>query len=406
MPGWYRFAAKLARQFKNLPVILLLAATVIAVRMDEVDDAVVLTLVALLHTVLGTGQAMLSGKAKGELKGPVGPEARVGIPTLPTRGPVPGKSTAAEAQDAVPAQKKLGGAVKELNLMVIGFCLLVFLFGLVRGYNAYEMFLAAVSLAVVAVPDGLPALARLGLVLGFECRPEPRLEMFLDGEDFGTIVRAGQGGRGCLAKKAACFTLACRIGEVLTFFSALLLGWPLPLHPLQLLWINLVTDTFPSVALGIEPPVDAGFERPPFPPEKRLFGFRDKITVSVYGVFLAVITLLAFRFGMRKAVATGQTMAFATLGLGQLIQAFVFSFCYPAGGQHGLFANRDRYLLFSTGGAFLLQFFVFFTPLLRGLFRVRNLSLPEWLTVLGLIFTLFIFGELWRYIGKKVRRDA
>lgn len=231
-------------------------------------------------------------------------------------------------------------------------------------------------------------------------------EMILADDNFATIVRAVQEGRVIFEniKKAVYFLLSCNIGEILTIFIAILIGWPIPLYPIQILWINLITDTLPALSLGVEPPEGNIMKRPPLHPEKGIFSPQTKITVVVYGSFIAVITLIAFRLGMRKAVPTGVTMAFATLGLSQLIHAFNFRSLYQSLGKRGLFNNQ--YLLLGTGGSALLQLFVLFTPFMMRLFRVKSLSLTEWLTVLGLTFTPLIFGELWKHLFKSHEDEA
>ena len=106
--------------------------------------------------------------------------------------------------------------------------------------------------------------------------------------------------------------------------SAVLLGWPVPLIPIQILWINLVTDSFPALALGVDPPENGIMDRPPRPPQEGIFAAGVSRTLSFFGVFIAFITLAAFSIGRQESVLKGQSMAFITLSLCQLVHVFNF----------------------------------------------------------------------------------
>jgi Ca2+-transporting ATPase len=151
-------------------------------------------------------------------------------------------------------------------------------------------------------------------------------EMVLADDNFATIVRAVEEGRVIYEniKKAIFFLLSCNAGEIITILSAILLGWPLPLLPAQILWINLITDSLPALALGVDPKESDIMRRPPRDPQSGLFDARSLRTLTVFGLLIGLITLTAFRIGSDLSVEKGRTMAFATLALCQLVHVFNF----------------------------------------------------------------------------------
>jgi Ca2+-transporting ATPase len=225
-------------------------------------------------------------------------------------------------------------------------------------------------------------------------------EMVLADDNFVTIVHAVQEGRVIFEniKKAVYFLLSCNVGELLTIFTAILLGWPIPLYPIQILWINLVTDTLPALSLGVDPPEGDIMKRPPLNPEQGIFGPKVKLSIAAFGAFIACITLLAFRLGLRQSVAKGETMAFATLGISQLVHAFNYRSLTQSLWRRGFLKNK--YLLLGIVVSASLQLLVFFIPFLMRIFRVQSLSVSEWMMVMSLVLAPLFFGELWKLIFK------
>src|SRR5690606_27447424 len=120
---------------------------------------------------------------------------------------------------------------------------------------------------------------------------------------------------------------------------------PVPLYPIQILWVNLITDSLPALALGVEPPEGDIMKRPPLHPEKGLFGRKVQLSLGVFGGFVALLTLAAFRWGLRESVPKGETMAFATLGLCQLVHAYNFRALHETLSRRRLVPNKN--LLYS-----------------------------------------------------------
>lgn len=151
-------------------------------------------------------------------------------------------------------------------------------------------------------------------------------DMTLTDDNFATIVDAVREGRGIYAniKKVVGFLLGTNIGEVITVFVAMLLWHKSPLLSMQLLWINLVTDSMPAIALGMEPVEDDIMDRKPKPKNESMFAHGFGIRVVLQGVMFGALALIAFRIGESAAgsEAGGQTLAFMVLALSQVVQAF------------------------------------------------------------------------------------
>lgn len=221
-------------------------------------------------------------------------------------------------------------------------------------------------------------------------------QMVLADDNFVTIVGAVKEGRIIFEniKKAIYFLLSCNAGEILTIFVAILLGWPIPLLPIQILWVNLITDSLPALSLGVDPPEDEVMKRRPRDPEEGIFGPGIKATLPLFGVFIALITLIAFRFGMKVSVSKGQTMAFATLGMSQLFHVFNLRSLYNSIFGRGILGNKS--LLWSVLLSGLLQLAVLYLPFLMRIFRVAPLEAFDLLLVVGLSASPILFGEIWK----------
>ena len=151
-------------------------------------------------------------------------------------------------------------------------------------------------------------------------------DMTLTDDNFATIVDAVREGRGIYAniKKVVGFLLGTNIGEILTVFVAMLLWHKTPLLSMQLLWINLVTDSLPAIALGMEPVEPDIMEQKPKPKSEGIFAHGLGLRVFLQGVMFGLITLIGFWVGERQTgtLAGGQTLAFFVLSLSQIVQAF------------------------------------------------------------------------------------
>ena len=145
-------------------------------------------------------------------------------------------------------------------------------------------------------------------------------------DNFATIVDAVREGRGIYAniRKVVGFLLGTNIGEVITVFAAMLLWHKTPLVSMQLLWINLVTDSLPAIALGMEAVESDVMDRKPKPKDEGIFAHGLGVQVVLQGLMFALLTLIGFVVGenVTGSLAGGQTMAFMILSLSQIVQAF------------------------------------------------------------------------------------
>lgn len=203
-------------------------------------------------------------------------------------------------------------------------------------------------------------------------------DMVLTDDNFATVVAAVEEGRVIFANilKAIQFLLSCNVGEILTLFVATMLNWHEPLLPIHILWVNLVTDSLPALALGVDPAEKNIMDRKPRNPEKNIFD-KGMITRIIYqGIMVGTLTLAAFVFGSQRSLEAGRTMAFTVLALSQLAHAFNVRSNRQSVFRVGLLSNR--YLLGAVTLSALLVFAVLEVPLLASVFKVTALSAAEW----------------------------
>ncbi|CDD62582.1 calcium-translocating P-type ATPase PMCA-type [Clostridium sp. CAG:505] len=223
-------------------------------------------------------------------------------------------------------------------------------------------------------------------------------DLILTDDNFATIVEAVREGRGIYdnIRKAVHFLLSSNIGEILTIFVAMLLGWAAPLLPIQLLWVNLVTDSLPAIALGMEPAEENIMERPPRKNTGSLFGDGLGGRILLEGVMIGVLALLAFGIGhvyfdQENGYAVGRTMAFAVLSLSQLVHAFNMR---GEGSLGKLPFCSNKWLLMAFVVGVVLQCVVIMMPPLAGIFQVVPLNGEQWLLTAALALAPLPLVEL------------
>ena len=219
-------------------------------------------------------------------------------------------------------------------------------------------------------------------------------DMTLSDDNFATIVEAVKEGRSIYRniKKVVSFLLGTNIGEVIAVFFAMLLWKKTPLLSMQLLWINLITDSLPAIALGMEPVEKGIMDEKPRPKKEGLFANGLGIRIILQGVMFGVLALIAYRVGevVMGSVAGGQTMAFTVLALSQTIQAYNVRSDRSLF-RIGIFGNKtlNQATLISVG----LMLLVLFTPV-RAAFGLVTLTLPLYLLALAMILVPLILMEL------------
>ena len=237
-------------------------------------------------------------------------------------------------------------------------------------------------------------------------------DMILTDDNFATIVHAVEQGRGIYAniKKSIHYLLSCNIGEILTIFVATLLGFhQMPLIPVQLLWLNLVTDALPALALGMEPVEPEVMLKKPRGAGESLFSRAFSFRLAWQGIMVGALTLTAYWLGEYVlsdpscADATANTMAFATLTLSQLFHAFDVRSEDRSLFHIGVFSNKAMNQAFIIGLA--MQMSVLCLPPLQKIFSVVFLTPKEWLVVFALAIAPVIICEgaklLRRLLNKK-----
>ena len=224
-------------------------------------------------------------------------------------------------------------------------------------------------------------------------------DMTLTDDNFATIVDAVREGRGIYAniKKVVGFLLGTNIGEVITVFMAMLLWHKTPLLSMQLLWINLVTDSLPAIALGMEAVESDVMDRKPKPKNEGIFAHGLGFRVVLQGIMFAALTLIGFKVGenVTGTLEGGQTLAFMVLALSQVVQAFNMR------SEHSLFKIgmfKNHKLNWAALASTLLVALVLFTPL-KTAFGLVTLPAELYLLGVGLILVPLLAMELSKAFG-------
>lgn len=224
-------------------------------------------------------------------------------------------------------------------------------------------------------------------------------DIILTDDNFSTIVEAVREGRGIYAniRKTIHFLLSCNVGEILTVLTAFLLGLPTPLLAIQLLWVNLVTDSMPALALGMDPVENDQMRSPPAKKNAGFFSGALGYHIVIEGCMIGALSLLAYTIGrvffdMDPAdPVIGRTMAFLVLSLSQLVHAFNMR-----SGQSlfraGFFRNRK--LVLAAVFCAALQVAVVVIPPLSALFKTQMLTGSQWLIVAGMALVPLVLVEL------------
>lgn len=208
--------------------------------------------------------------------------------------------------------------------------------------------------------------------------------LVLADDNFATIVSAVREGRGIYEniKKSVQFLLSSNIGEVLTIFMGMLFGWDPPLIAIQLLWVNLVTDSLPAIALGLDPVDSEIMLKKPKDPKKSLFADGLWMSICLEGGMIGGLALLAYSLGFNvmssHSVELGRTMAFCVLSMSQLFHAFNMRSDGPVLNHK---FTENKVLIFSLIAGIMMQAGVVSFPVFARIFKVCPLSGLEWIVV-------------------------
>ncbi|MGN9162143.1 cation-translocating P-type ATPase [Clostridium sulfidigenes] len=234
-------------------------------------------------------------------------------------------------------------------------------------------------------------------------------DMVLTDDNFSTIVAAIEEGRNIFnnIKKSVIFLISCNAGEIVTLFFGILFGWAAPLNATHILWVNLITDSFPALALGVDPGDKDVMKHKPRSPKDSLFK-GSLFTLLFNGVLIGILTLIGFIYGVNKygdagvtlvniannpeALMHAQTIAFVVLSGTQLIHSLNMRSSDKSIFKIGLFSNM--YLIYAMVVGIALQMAVIYIPPIARMFNVIPLTLADWGLVIVLSLIPLVINEI------------
>lgn len=221
-------------------------------------------------------------------------------------------------------------------------------------------------------------------------------DMVITDDNFASIVNAVEEGRGIYDNiiKFVSYLLSSNIAELLVIFIGMLLGFKdktgsvfVSLSAVQLLWLNLVTDGFPAIALGLDPVDPHAMNRNPRNPSEPILSLRFGIQLFLISVTIAAGTLIACHYGLRQSTELAQTMALTALVVLELVRVQMVRSQYHI----GLFSNR--WLSVALLSSFLLQLMIIYTPFGQKVFGMVALGISEWMVILSMAFVVWVIGS-------------
>jgi Ca2+-transporting ATPase len=230
-------------------------------------------------------------------------------------------------------------------------------------------------------------------------------DMIITDDNFASIVAAVEEGRGIYdnIRKFIHYLLSCNAGEVLVMFVSSLIGWPIPLLPIQILWVNLITDGLPALALGVDPIDPNVMKRPPRPSSQSVITKQTALLVLAQGGFIALCSLAAFAFVLfveDEGLSRARTAAFVVLACSQLFHALNCRSQTESLFKIGILTNIK--LVLAAAISFLLQMMVVYVPFFQVIFKTEPLRVIDWIMVVVISSLPLWAMEIVKAINKKV----
>ena len=226
-------------------------------------------------------------------------------------------------------------------------------------------------------------------------------EIVLADDNFASIINAIEEGRIVFTntRQTSAFLVITNFAEDTTIIATILMGFPLPLLPTQILWLNLVTDTGPALGLAAEPDYNHSLQDPPRNPKEHILTRSIIPILGLMTIVMAAVTLAVFVFFLQEGVDKARTAAFAAMTFLQLFNTYNMRSLKNSAFKIGLFSNK--YVNLALIGSLALGIAALYLPFFQNIFQFASLSIPELLAIFALSSLVLISGEIYKRFANK-----